>query len=379
MRTLPVILTAALTMGGCADRNATAQTLPARVVSGLRVHEWGLLDVSPGTETRAELAIGGNRNVRPDRHEFMDADKPVLYFHLPTGVQEMDVDVDVALPHGVIAESFPLGVRAGGDHGVHWPAVHARAGSCPNSIRIRQEDPTCAQTVGVCERAELQRYETNDAACLTVDNARYNHLFYRGRDIRDIQLPLVARQRQGNLFARNVSANTRISGLVLHLVRQADGTVRAEALTPPAPGERVRVSDITHPIADPYAWLRAQAIEQGLTPSEADAFVRAWGQELFAEACQRGGTAANRDEDREGDRRGRDGVRTADSTDMPYAPNVVADPTLVNVLIYFLPQSVMDRIAPLHISPTPSEVRRVILVRLPFPGNLAVNMASERD
>lgn len=375
MRTLTLVLASVLTMGGCAERNATAQSRHALVTNGLRVHEWGLLDVSPGTETIADLAIGGNRNVQPSPRDSVDVDKPVLYFHLPTGVQEMELDVDVGLPHGVIAESFPLGVRARGDHGVHWSTVHARAGSCPNSIRIREEDPTCAQTVGVCERAELQRYETNDSACLTVDSAHYNHLFYRGRDMREIQLPLVARQRQGNLFARNVSANTRIAGLVLHLVRQADGTVRAEALSPPAPGERVRVGDITHPIADPYAWLRAQAMEQGLTAPEADAFVRAWGQELFAEACNRGGTVADGDEDR----RGRDGVRTVDSTDMPYAPNVVADPTLVNVLIYFLPQTIMERIAPLHITPQPSEVRRVILVRLPFPGNLVVNIASERD
>jgi hypothetical protein len=297
------------------------------------VHEWGLFDVPAGGRvgrliSGAPLPPAAVTAVR----------KPVIYLHLPPQSAPLDVAIGVQLATGVIAENFPDGTLAAGDRGLQWPHITARDGTCHNARRILSSDPSCARTSdGLCERAELERYETTDGACLLVGGVEHNHLFYRAANV-EVELPIVVRTLD-NGWRVAANQSSRSLGSVFLRVRTSSAApngIAVESFSSPAPSQQIPLWDQVTTQVDGRVVLRAATISLGLSESEADAFMRAWGDELFGAAPLRTTREARR------------------------SPVVARDE-----LLYFLPDYVLERIAPLTIVPAPSTVHRVILVRLP--------------
>lgn len=298
------------------------------------LHEWGVVDVP--FSGPVEIAAGAGAPSRP-----MAVRKPVVYVHLLDGVTETSFSVRVGLG-GSFVEHDPPGTLAG--NVLEWPSITARATHCAPHV------PTgpCGAPDGVCEVAELARYDAPSAACLDVGGVQSSLLFYRGQAA-SVSLPLSAtRAADGSVTA---TASATFYGTPGGLVRLSSG------MDPSWPAGRVVVSrveapgyggSVTIPVgtetitrADGIAELTRAIVALGLTDDEAAAFTAAWADELF-------------------------GPDPSGARDAPLRGRAapVLGPRLPDVLLYFLPYPTLDTISSLDATPWPRAFHRAMLVRV---------------
>jgi hypothetical protein len=298
------------------------QDLAAHTPPSVIVDEWGLVDARLDVPV-AELSAGPGH---PSRR--LLARKPVIYIRSASG-QPISLSLDVNLPGGTLLESFPAGPTR--PSGISWPSIVVAPGACASTLTV---PTTCSSRDLFCETPELPTYVTSDANCLDVAGSSTSLLFYRAA-ISSSALPLsVTRDASGTLFVRTSSLLDASYGIVRISTSSTDDGLVVTHAAPPS-GSQTQVFGGIAQTLDPaseIAAIRDHFARLGLTPSEADAFLRAWSVDFFGSAPSR-------------DRR------------------IALPPVRRDFLLYWLPQSTIDAIAPLTIS-TSAAVHRAWLVRV---------------
>lgn len=290
------------------------------------VHEWGLVDVTPAAARLLTGPPSGPTNWDAPRR------KPVLYFHLADGTPALDASVTVSLANGALVEHFPRGDVTSEGRVLTWPAVHVRREGCHVAGAPTRESTECATPDGVCEAAELARYETADASCVDFRGAAFNHLFYRANGLPP-PLPFDVTV-QGNQLTILHARASDVVGPILY-VHNDVGTVTVSTIAPPALGQSVTAAPPTGTdVAGAQQVLRATMQQVGLTPEEIGAFDRAWDNDLFGRGAAR---------------------------DMP-ARRASTGPE--DYLLFAMPASLLDGASRVTITPAPRTLKRFLLVRL---------------
>ncbi len=320
------------------------------------LHEWGVVAIRAGS---FEVAAGPGS---PPPDMALTIDKPVLTVHpvAPSGsptAEPFDLMVRVTLPETLqVAEHYPptdlspltWNARVGGRcRGSYPTAVDAR---CPG---------------GYCEIRELGTYETDDAACLSVNGVRAPLLFYRlWAPAVPPSLPISVEVTGDALIVENRGVVAPVGRL--WRIRHVGGVAHASGVAMPARGERVTIPAPTGAADDGWRAMMRVLGERGLTPPEAGAFDRAWGNALFGVAADRarGGDSAPLDDEPPAVDRGRtlDSLTVDVLTDeaMPGVPTMPRD---ADVLLFWLPDANIDQLAQLHAEPAPRNLRRAFMVR----------------
>lgn len=342
-----IALTLLLVLSACDDSpEATGQSQSTPAYS---VHEWGFLahhfadgasntrfvGATPGRFHRMHSGEGigiGSLGAR--------GGKPILYVHLPEGVESLDLAATLTLGNeGSFTEHLPPGELNGTT--LTWN-VTARRGSCSARERYPSaSDPRCREpSDGYCEAAELYAYETNDAACLRVGEADWNHLFYRAQAPGTMPIRIES-THAGQLVHNDASAP--IPSKLIRIRRHASiGDTRVHVFDAPAPGQSIPMPDATESAASDASGALRSALESlGMTGAETNAFMIAWEAELLGEA--------------------------PDASERP-AIQVGVPPrelrSKADALVYFMPRESVDSLIGLELDPPPTDVRRAMLVRV---------------
>ncbi|MBX3272460.1 MAG: hypothetical protein KF729_19530 [Sandaracinaceae bacterium] len=251
--------------------------------------------------------------------------KPVLYFHLDPPATSLRVELTVSLgATGRVIEHFPPATLAA--HQVTWSGVELAHETCSGGPYPAADAPACQSVPdGYCELAELARYASEDASCLTFGGTQHNFLFYRGGGPAP-DLPLtITRAPDGSVTVANTTMGTPF-GPMLRL-RRVQGVVQVSTVAIPAPGLAVTIPPPANAATEAHrAEVRQQLRAIGLTEGEAEAFERAWFAELFDAASS--------------------------------TPQAFPD-----AIFFFLPAEQVDGYAHLEPSPPPSATARAMAVR----------------
>lgn len=306
---------------------AEVTTASAPTTGAFEVHEWGLVDVDASTARIQAGPPGGPTNWNGPRR------KPVLYFHLASGSSEALANVEISMPSPGIVERFPAGELSPDRTSLAWSGLRIRKGSCHVVGAPTRDAPLCQTSDGLCEAAELAKYETADADCIEgTDGARYNHLFYRGTGPAPL-LPLEVAVRGATIEITHARA-ADASGPILY-VHDAGGASTVSTLDLPSIGASVKASPPEKSdVASARAALDDAMRKSGLTAEEIGAFDRAWANDLFGDAAGREAPA----------RRGAPAPR--------------------DFLLFVMPPSLLDAASKVTVRPVPSALRRFLLVRL---------------
>ena len=302
-------------------------------------HEWGFIDVEGSA---AEIAAGPGRPPR----RLMPIRKPVLYFHLAPGTEPLAIDVSARIVGGTIYEAYPPDTRPSPDT-ARWSATLSAA-HCPTTpgggARESRDQPACATPDGICEVAELRRYDASSAACVESDGVRAGMLFYRG--MASPRLPLqVERKPDGSVRVTAVGDTAGAPGAVLRVSTNLSGPwplgrVVLSRADMPARGASVilPVGSVEVDRGATRAELAAHLGALGLDEAEASAFLGAWTIALFGPEPGASGRAWEN-----------------------------APPLPQDAILYFLPEAAVDGIATLELTPPPRRVRRAYMVRAILP------------
>ena len=304
------------------------------------VHEWGVFTDS-----------GAHAGRRLWQGEM--ADKPVLYFY-PT--RPLTVDVEVGFPGGRATETWPELVLG---RNIRWSGVQVSPDPCTSWTDFPSWDEgQCPEAdMWMCEASELGNYVVPEAGCLETDGVTSPLLFYAGalgespvatrgqfcsdcgydgvrvwvRNILDEPVGPVL------LVYRNLQGDCEPWGCTIHYAEI--GTAWIEHLVPGEESEieiRQEILDAgPDGVVEPPEWLMGEwerlvgaVQEAGLSRSEAEAMIDAWGHTLF---------------------------------DLqPNDDMVVTVPMEESVLTAaVLPQEVFDRALPIELTPAPRELVRV--------------------
>ena len=368
---------------GSSELTPTDKNVPPDVYD---VHEWGLIDQSatdgslrlsaPSQGAMIARTIGLGLGV-------MGYGKPVLYFHVESG-KRIAVRTSVSVTGEMrMAEHWPRTFAS--DTEVRWD-VELVPDPCdePRTYPTTSDAFCTRMSDGICETAELPEYETDDASCLIVDGTQWPLLLYRAASVEEserpaedarVELPLeVEAEPTGNIRIRNRS-NTTSPFPMFRLTRRPSGA-HVTRLDWPAPGETVTVPRATEDAASDETSreaIREALVQQGLTETERDAFIRAWADELWGAENEEGAgeTAGLGGLGLRGYGRGGGGVGGRPiglgglgTIGRRGIPGAGYDPRTSDVLIYWLPTDVIDRLAPLTFEPAPRNVKRAMLVRV---------------
>ena len=322
--------------GGPQESTGAARTPPP----DYELHEWGVIT----TSASGTLVTAGPHIDEPQ----IAVEKPVLYFHAR---EPVSVQLEVLPGVGYEArEHYPP------THGLHWSMTIVPDGCAAAHAYPRQ----CAATDGICEVRELARYETRDAACLQVGDARLPLLFYRLGSAGAVSLP-AAVQVQGT-EVRAHATRGEVSGW---RVAYVDGEVRAAPVTLGQTWHTLPTPDQPWTVAAES--LNASLRAAGLTGAERGAFQRAWWLPLFgtepvsAEATGAADEASEEalpDEDQLAEQHPRQELEQVEEERMLRPSAEVLD-----VMFYLLPAEEVDRISHLAATPAPNRVARAFLVR----------------
>jgi len=353
------------------------------------VHEWGMIDQS--------LADGSLRLSAPSQGALtagtiglgltgIGYGKPVLYFHVESG-KRIAIDASVGVTHEMrMVEHWPRAFAS--DTEVRWelelvPEPCDEPRTYPSS-----SDAFCTRmSDGICETAELPEYETDDASCLIVDGTQWPLLLYRAAAVEEaerpesrVELPLeIEKQPDGNVRIRNRSGAS--SPLAMFRVTRRASQTQVTRIEWPAPGETVTVprpaAEATGDTTSRQS-VREALSQQGLTEPEAEAFFRAWEEELWGvepddeeggeTAEVTGASAASlglRGYGRGGGSVGGPpiGLGRLGTIGIGGLPGTGYG-RFTDVLIYWLPPSIIDELAPLTFEPAPRNVKRAMMVRV---------------
>lgn len=347
MRLKSVVLLAALSLASCGAPVAsnTSSEPPPRPEPTpdpppeaplLALHEWGLVDVDLARGL-VELSAGPGMPARP-----VVARKPVIYAHL-IDREAASIDLRVRLADGASVLE-------------HWPATHVQGTVLPWHLDVRRGPcaiaaardlpAACAAPDGYCEVSELPRYVTSDHDCIEVGGERVPLLFYRASIPMDALSLRVEGAAGGALRVTSTRARGAGPRTIVRISTALSGpwppghVVIARADLPSEPGS-VEVplgQEALDPAAERTALERALTGELGLTADEARVFLEAWSEELFG------------------------AVPSARESTRRWSPARAQD-----VLLYWLGQDEVDRIARLDASPHAITTRRAFLVRVVLP------------
>lgn len=299
----------------------------------LELHEWGLVSERAGTGRGAFSHSHGRVRLVDLLGDLSDAPalgesfgtgglgltgigrgggKPVIYAHLPEGVDEHTFSLRVQVVGGNVVEHWPLVGEPGPVPTVTWTQVRAHRGTCAARVYPGADDPACQTEDEFCEAKHGAENETDDGACLEVGGASFDHLFYRAA-MSDAPLPLrIVRADNGTVNVQH-RGSAPIPGQLIRVRGSddaaADGSspLTLVAMAPPGPGATLTVPVPTE-ASQLEVPLRAGLTELGMTTDEADAFVRAWEVHLVRGETQR-----------------------------PDMPETLEEPT--DALLYWMPQS----------------------------------------
>ena len=234
---------------------------PASSAPRIEIHEWGLLD-------GPSLHAGHLTRVEPPAIR-----APVIYAHLPEGVELARFDLTVRLAEGHrIMEHYPGGGALMPGEPLVWAGVEARADACGTRRYPRHGSAGCRTEDHVCEAQHGRRWETPDGACLHYGDQPWDHLFYRAQ-LGEVELP-VRHTLEADVV--RVESDDTLVGMVY---RTRDGAV--SWVDPPSTGASVELRlDAESDVDAATARIRADLGFHGLTSDEADAFLREW-DDLF--------------------------------------------------------------------------------------------------
>ncbi len=334
------------------------------------VHEWGLVDVYA---SGLDITAGSPRMQRwMQAPELMVEDKPIVYFHYVSG-DFRPIEMHVGIPGGELREVWPSGQANVEDDELSEDGTRAaisgdfviamtQAPEClvPGNIGgLCRQDPARDR---YCERAELGNYQANDASCLQVwrpgPSTRREvapFFFYRGAQSASARLSVTV--QNGDITQVDPLELPR--GFIVEYGTNDDGTaavddvlVATDRRRAPDTQDEVQDSPVRAPLQvqapriypqdihvipqnsaaisseEAAAILHADLVRIGLTDSEAQAFMGAWTAELF-----------------EGRNADGSGIRG-------------------RVLLYWLPQATVSRVATVSLTPAPRNLRRAMLVRV---------------
>lgn len=311
----------------------TPQTNEPEVETPYAIHEWGFIAHHYADDESRPLNTGAVP--APEDHSSgRGGGKPVIYVHLQGAGNIARFNASVSTT-GRFLEEWPHS-EDGTRTRLTWD-VEARRGSCSaaGEYPVAADDHCGGIVDHYCEAAELDHYETEDSACLTVAGNEWNHLFYRAQFRGEVPLRV---SKRGNRFrVRNSAA---LPGRLLRIHRQDDASgTRVALFDAPAAGASRVLPAPDRPAAAGITALRGELAALGMSEDEADAFMTAWQPELFGDTPER--------------------ARVEMVGTPPRALRPKAD-----ALLYFLPLATLDAMVPLAFTPPPAEVRRAVLVRI---------------
>lgn len=320
-----------------------AETPEPEAIEGYAIHEWGLIHFGLGEDHALATAGPGRYPVAAEGTIGVGSVntvglKPVLYAHLLGGADEARFSARVHVPRGTLPEHWPDAQLTTDDSGVTaiWPDVVARGGSCTGSSYPTIGSARCSLPDNLCEAAELAAYETSDGACLQVDGARFDHLFYRAGMPTGGPLAITLEGNTANVTHRGTNP---IPGRLMRVLREHEGVTYVRFVDPPAPGETVRVewpSDAGTSTIMPA--VDAHMRQLGMTEAEREAFARAWRYDLV----------------------GGDAPSSRVLQRQPRGPIAPAP----DALYYWLGPEDAAALLPLHFEPEPVVLRRALLARV---------------
>jgi hypothetical protein len=279
--------------------------------SDLTIHEWGTFTSVAGEDGSAVSwdALGGKDDLpafvasfgyRCFKRAITDTvrmETPVMYFYSP---RDLDAQVKVAFPRGVITEWYPQAQHL--DRGIEWQNIKVEPNTSPAL-------PT--------ETAPSRYYAARgtDRAQIAVGDQHEKFLFYRG--VGDFQVPLSARVGANGTIAIENSGAEPVPTVILFEnrggrlgYRNAGEVKDAVMLDSPS-------LDSSLPVL--RTELETALIAQGLYPKEAQAMVETWRDSWFEEGTR---------------------------------------------LIYIVPSHAVDAFLPLQVDPAPSQTARVFVGRI---------------
>ena len=306
---------------------------------GFTVHEWGTFTSVAGEDGSAMDwdALGCKDDLPGFVNDFgyrgfkwrltgtVRMETPVVYFY---SSHEMDAQVRVAFPHGLITEWYPqaeyqvyqrsrfdgsMRRLAANLNGIDTSLRSLTGGIEWRNIKV-QPDTSPALPV----ESGISRYyaaRATDATPIAAGDQHEKFLFYRG--VGRFPVPLSVRLGTDGKIAVENRGRDSVPGVILFEnrggrlgYRNAGAVENAVKLDPPS---------LDGSLAALRNDLESDLIAQGLFPREAEAMVETWRDSWFEEGSR---------------------------------------------LIYIVPSSSIDSILPLHIEPVPSETARVFVGRI---------------
>lgn len=350
-RALAGFVAVAAFASGCTRREPESPS----PVPQFALHEWGLIAVDANEPARAHLAteVAGGVHLAEISHGTTVfglgrlggtgtayGGKPVIYVHLEPGVAEATFDLRLGVPAANLVERWPGGSGHPTDDASGWRHVVARRGACASPTPPpTATSPECTGVRdGFCEAAEIPRYYGSRASCLEVGAIHSELLFYRAEGIATGPLPL-RMARTDETWRPVRSRADAIVGPIFFITAKDGG--REVAIRVLESNELdTYLPDATGQYIDPTTardLIRLEAVQRGLSESEADAFADAWAPAVFAR-CRR------------------EGPEAAGTLPTAFEQSMTS-------LVYFAPPAAVDAMIPLATTPPAARANRVFLVR----------------
>jgi hypothetical protein len=318
MRAIPAILGAAA-VGLAAGVLALANPAPP-AAGRFVVHEWGTFSSFSGSDGAAlkfhpsntdlpKFVHHGVSFLKDGFHGTVSLETPVTYFYTDT---PRTVSVRAQFPGGTFTDWFPQADQPYPSRDLAWTGIRVRPGDAsPLATAPGENHYYAARDVDAAPLEVVKKYDATEV----IERERF--LFYRG--VGDPKLPLTAVARGGGNFWLRAAGPEAIASLFV--IEAKGGAVRFRQLGPLAAGGSATVElPVAWSAAEPLkAELASALVKAGLYEKEARAMVKTWESAWFGE----------------------DGAR----------------------VLYVLPAGWTGHALPLHVTPQPDRLVRVMVGR----------------
>ena len=310
-----------------------ALVIPTVVQCDLTVHEWGTFTSVAGADGAAIDwdALGCQSDLPKFVHDngfrggkrwlrgTVRMETPVLYFYSP---EEMQADVKVSFPRGLITEWYPKADYQVLKNGRELPAnlsgidttLQMLTGAIAwKGIKIQ---PGATPNLPV-EKAPSRYYAARgtDAAAIAVNGQQEKFLFYRG--VGRFPVPISARVLANGTTVVENSNQEAIPSVILFENRA--GYIGYRTVGSVKTSQTIESPKLDGTLPQLREELKATLAAQGLYPKEAQAMIDTWQDSWFEEGSR---------------------------------------------VIYIVPSAAVNAILPLDVTPTPSRIARVFVGRI---------------